>query len=95
MSGTLLLYLDTSQPEIGKPNKEPIGIASKMEPNSASLKSKAAFIVGILEAQVEKLNPEIKKNKLRNIRWVVLEIMGQIYQFLNPDNFYTYLCFLL
>jgi len=54
-------------------------MASKIEPSSASLKSKAALMVGILEAQVEKLNPERKKNKLRKIRWVVLEIMGQIY----------------
>ena len=77
--GTLLLYFETSHPEIGSPSNEPIGMASKIEPSSASLKSKAVLMVGILEAQVEKLNPERKKNKLRKIRWVFLEIMGQIY----------------
>jgi len=77
--GTLLLYLDTNQPDIGNPSKEPIGMASKMEPSSASLKSNAILIVGMRDAQVEKLKPERKKNKLRKIRWVLLEIMAQIY----------------
>ena len=79
ISGTLLLYLETNQPEMGSPSKDPIGMASNMEPSSASLKSKAIFIVGIRDAHVEKLKPERKKNKLRKIRWVFLEIMMQIY----------------
>jgi len=43
------------------------------------LKPKAILIVGILEAQVEKLKPDIKKNVLRNILWVFLEMISFIY----------------
>jgi hypothetical protein len=32
-------------------------------------------MVGILEAQVEKLKPDIKKNVLRKILWVFLEMI--------------------
>lgn len=60
-SGYRLSKRETSQPEIGKPISEPTGIVSKRLPNWASFKSKADFMVGILDAQVEKKNPERKK----------------------------------
>lgn len=64
-SGTRLLYFETSHPEIGNPINEPIGMASKMVPSSASFNPKIVLTVGIRDAQVAKLNPEIKKNRLR------------------------------
>jgi len=73
--GIRLSYLETSHPEKGKPIKEVSGIANKIVPSSASFKSKNVLIVGILEAQVAKLNPEIKKKILRKIRWVFFETM--------------------
>jgi hypothetical protein len=42
-----------------------MGIVRRIVPNSASFRSKAALIVGIREAQLEKLTPERKKNTLR------------------------------
>jgi hypothetical protein len=89
--GTRLLYLETSQPEIGSPSKEPMGMARRILPSSASLNSKAVFIVGILDAQVEKLKPDRKKAKLRNTRCLVLEIMGLNYNFPNNSNVYTFI----
>src|SRR4051812_405200 len=71
--GTRLLYLETSQPEIGSPIREPTGMASKIVPSSASLNPKNSLIVGILEAQVAKLKPEIKKNRLRKKRCLLFE----------------------
>lgn len=65
--GILLSYLVTSHPEKGSPIKELMGIANRIVPSSASLKSKAVLIVGILDAQLEKLKPERKKNTLRKI----------------------------
>ena len=63
--GTRLLKRDTSQPDIGNPISDPIGNASNMVPKVASLKSNADLMVGILDAQVEKLNPDIKKKRLK------------------------------
>jgi hypothetical protein len=63
--GTRLSNRETSHPEIGRPTRELIGIASNRVPSSASFKSKNNLMVGILEAQVEKLNPEIKKKILK------------------------------
>jgi len=73
--GTRLLKRDTSQPEIGSPINEPIGKANKMVPKAASLKSNVDLIVGILDAQVEKLRPDIKKNRLKKILCLFLVIM--------------------
>lgn len=68
--GSLLSNLVTSHPEKGTPRRELMGIARRIVPNSASLKSKAALIVGILDAQLEKLKPERKKNTLREILYL-------------------------
>jgi len=59
--GILLLNLEITHPEIGRPIIELIGIAKSMVPSSASLKLKNVLIVGILEAQVAKHNPAKKK----------------------------------
>ena len=67
---------DTSQPEMGSPIKDPIGKANKMVPKVASLKSNADFIVGILDAQVEKLRPDMKKKRLKKILCLFLVIMN-------------------
>lgn len=67
VNGILVSNLDTSQPEIGNPIMELTGMVSNMVPSSASFRSKAVFIVGILDAQLEKLNPERKKNILSEI----------------------------
>ena len=61
MSGCLLLYLETNQPEIGNPNKELMGIANNIVPSSASFKSKNVLIVGIREAHDAKQSPDKKK----------------------------------
>lgn len=66
-SGIRLLNLVTSHPENGRPIKELTGIVNKILPNCASLKSKSDLIVGILDAQLEKLKPERKKNTLMEI----------------------------
>jgi len=63
--GILLSYFETNQPEIGNPINELIGMVSNTEPNSASLNPNAPLIVGILDAQLEKQNPERKKNALK------------------------------
>src|SRR4030066_1898891 len=60
ISGLRLSNFDTSQPEIGNPISELIGIESNTVPNCASLKLKKSFIVGIREAQVAKHNPDKK-----------------------------------
>lgn len=65
VTGTLLSYRDTSQPEIGSPTKELIGMKRRIVPNSASLYPKVVLIVGILEAHVAKQTPAIKKNTLK------------------------------
>ena len=69
VSGIRLSYLATSQPENGNPTREVSGIASKIVPNSASFKSKNSFIVGMRDAQVAKLKPEMKKKILKKNRW--------------------------
>ena len=68
VKGILLSSLVTSQPEKGSPINELMGIVRRMEPNSASLSPKAALMVGIREAQLEKLIPDRKKNTLRENR---------------------------
>ena len=59
--GTLLLNLETSHPEMGRPIRELIGMVNNRLPNSASFSPKLVLIVGILEAQEEKPKPERKK----------------------------------
>ena len=59
--GTRLLNLETSQPEMGRPMRELMGMVSSRLPNSASFRPKLVLIVGILEAQEEKPKPERKK----------------------------------
>lgn len=59
--GNRLSNLETSQPEIGSPIIELIGIVMSKFPNSASFRSKNVFRLGMREAQVEKKKPEIKK----------------------------------
>lgn len=63
--GTLVSNLETSQPDKGNPIRELTGIVRRIVPSSASFRFKAALIVGILDAQLEKLKPERKKNILR------------------------------
>src|SRR6478736_4544096 len=62
--GTRLSNFATSQPEIGKPIKELMGMARSIVPNSASLNPKVVLIVGMRDAQLEKQTPERKKNTL-------------------------------
>ena len=61
INGKRLSNFETSQPEIGNPISELIGIDSNTVPNCASLKLKKSFIVGIREAQVAKHKPDKKK----------------------------------
>ena len=61
VKGMLLLNREIIQPENGNPNNELTGKTNSRVPNSASLNKYSAFIVGILDAQVEKLKPERKK----------------------------------
>lgn len=71
--GILLSNFDTSQPDNGSPIRELTGMVNRIEPNSASFSCSAALIVGILDAQLEKLKPERKKKALRNILCVFNE----------------------
>jgi hypothetical protein len=73
--GVLLSNLVTSHPEKGNPIKELMGIVNKIVPNWASLKSNSDLMVGILDAQLEKLKPERKKNTLREIRCLFINCM--------------------
>jgi hypothetical protein len=70
-----------------------MGIARRILPSSASLNSKADLMVGILEAQVEKLKPDKKKAKLRNTRCLVLEIMALNYNFPNNSKVHTVIAY--
>jgi hypothetical protein len=63
--GLRVLKRETSQLEIGRPAIELMGMNKSMVPNSASLKSKLVLMVGLLDAQVEKQNPERKKKALK------------------------------
>ncbi len=63
--GTLLSNFVINQPDMGRPINELMGMVSRIVPSSASFKLKVDFRVGILEAQLEKQNPERKKNTLR------------------------------
>ena len=67
VKGTRVSRRETSQPDIGKPIKELMGMVSSTEPNSASFRSKAVRMVGMREAQLEKLKPDKKKNTLKKI----------------------------
>ena len=71
INGKRLSNFDTSQPEIGNPISELIGIDNNTVPNSASLKSKKSFIVGIREAQVAKHKPDKKKYVFKAARCFV------------------------
>jgi hypothetical protein len=62
----------TNQPEIGNPINEQTGKMNKKFPSCASFISKAAFKVGIREAQEEKQNPEIKNKTLKADRFCSL-----------------------
>ena len=77
-SGKRLSKRDTSQPEIGRPIKELMGIANSKFPSSASFKSNCVLIVGIREAHVEKQIPERKKYILNEIRCFCLASIVQI-----------------
>lgn len=77
--GIRVSNLETSQPERGKPINEVTGIASKRVPNSASFKSKYVLMVGIRDAQVAKLKPEIKKKILKKTRCLPFETMLNFY----------------
>ena len=61
INGKRLSNLETSQPEMGNPISELIGIDSSTVPNCASLKLKKSLMVGIREAQVAKHKPDKKK----------------------------------
>lgn len=67
-----------SQPDMGRPNKELIGMVSRIEPNSASLKPKLVLMVGIRDAQLAKQNPERKKNRLKKKRCLFLMFISHI-----------------
>ena len=79
--GTLLSNFETSHPEMGNPIMEVMGIAKRIVPSSASFKLKKVFIVGILEAQVEKQIPERKKYILKAIR--CFDRVSIAHQFVN------------
>jgi hypothetical protein len=66
--GTLVSNLDTSHPDKGSPIKELMGMVRRMVPSSASFRCKASLMVGIRDAQLEKLKPERKKYMLSEIR---------------------------
>ena len=83
-SGKRLSKRETSQPEMGSPIRELTGIAINRFPSSASLRSKAVFIVGILDAHVEKAKPERKKYVLREIR---LRLPVSIYVFQKMSKY--------
>ena len=85
-SGTRLLYLATSHPDMGSPMRDPIGIASRTVPNSASLKPNAFLIVGILDAQVAKLKPEMKKKRLKKNLCLCLEIIDNLLNYLTGTS---------
>ena len=68
VKGIRVSNLLTSKPLKGSPIRELTGIVSRIEPSSASFRFKAALIVGMREAQLEKLTPERKKNTLRATR---------------------------
>lgn len=76
-SGTLLLNLDMIYPENGRPNKELIGKTNNRVPNSASFNKNVDFIVGIRDAQVEKLNPERKKKTPKENLCLLKYIMNE------------------
>jgi len=66
--GLRLSYFEMSHPDKGSPRRELIGIHNNIVPSSASLYPKSVFMVGILDAHVEKQTPERKKNTLRKNR---------------------------
>ena len=66
--GMRLSNLETSQPENGKPISDVTGMASNIVPSSASFNAKYVLMVGIRDAQVAKLKPEMKKNILKKTR---------------------------
>lgn len=60
----LLPKRDTSQPETGRLVINPAGSANNTAPSPASDKCNFAWIAGMRLAQVENVNPAIKKNML-------------------------------
>lgn len=54
----LLPSLCTSHPEKGNAANAPSGSMNNTPPNSASFKLNLSLICGILEAQLEKINPK-------------------------------------
>ena len=51
----------TSQPAKGNATKAPMGSIKSKAPNSASFRSYRSLIMGIRDAQLEKIRPETKK----------------------------------
>ena len=76
---------------MGSPIKELTGIIKSKEPNSASFKSKIALRDGILEAHVEKQNPDKKKFTPRAKRLIIFFSTKYFFQisdvFLNTESF--------
>jgi hypothetical protein len=73
--GCRLSNFDTNQPENGNPSNELIGRIKRKLPRVASSIAKVAFKVGILDAHVEKQNPDKKKKMLSAIRFFSLLFM--------------------
>jgi hypothetical protein len=74
-NGPLLSNLETSQPEATVPISAANGIIIKTLPNCASFKLKKVLIVGILEAQDAKHNPDRKKYVLKEMRCICLDFI--------------------
>ena len=72
INGMRVSNLETSQPDMGNPIMELMGIIRRTEPNSASFKSKAVLMVGILDAKLEKVKPDRKKKVLSAIRCLLI-----------------------
>jgi len=83
--GIRLSNLEISQPEIGRPIRELTGMVSNKLPNCASLSSYKILMEGILEAQVAKPKPAIKKYKLNDTRCLLL-ISIKAYRLIYDQN---------
>ena len=78
LKGIRLSNLDTNHPDTGNPTKELMGSTISRLPSWASWRPKVILIVGILEAQVEKQNPDKKKKVLSAIRCWTRKLIGYI-----------------
>lgn len=86
--GNRLSNRDNNHPAIGRPASELKGRVSKTFPSSASLKLNNSLIFGIMEAQVDKENPERKKERLRAMRYLRKGLMLNIFMIITTDNSY-------